>query len=199
MLHWKSPIKDIPSVPSIALPHRPDSARLRDGRPIRFGPITPAARPLIERAIARLSPESSRRRFFTPRFRLSDRELDALTRLDGNDRFALGAVVEGADGVPEGIGVARFVRDADHRDSAEVAILVVDAFQGQGVGRSLLARLALDAIARGIARFRGMVMTDNDPMLQFLQRYAPGRTMARVDGHLTFEVPLTAREAAAAV
>lgn len=181
------------------MPHLPALARLRDGRPILFGPITPAARPLIERAIARLSPESSRRRFFTPRFRLSDRELDALTQLDGNDRFALGAMVEGADGAPEGVGVARFVRDADHRDSAEVAILVVDAFQGQGVGRSLLARLALDAIARGIARFRGMVMTENDPMLQLLQRYAPGRTMARVDGYLTFEVPLSAREVAAAV
>lgn len=173
--------------------------RLRDGRLLGIEPITPAARPLIERAMARVSPESSRRRFFTPRFRLSDRELDALTNLDGHDHFALGAVIEGGDGAPEGVGVARFVRVPERHDAAEVAILVVDDFQGQGVGRMLLARLALAALARGIARFRGMVMSDNDPMLKLLSRYAPGLSMARVDGHLDIEVPLLARHAVAAM
>jgi len=48
--------------------------RLPDGRPLFFGPVTPASRPLIERAMTRLSPETSRRRFFTVRYRLSDRE-----------------------------------------------------------------------------------------------------------------------------
>ncbi len=173
--------------------------RLRDGRPLAIRPITPAARPLIERAITRVSPESSRRRFFTPRFRFSERELDALTVLDGHDRFALGAVVSAHDGSEEGVGVARFVRVAGQHDTAEVAILVVDAFQGQGVGRTLLARLALAALARGIARFRGMVMTDNDPMLKLLSRYAPGLSMARVDGHFDIHVPLVPRHAVAAL
>jgi hypothetical protein len=63
----------------------------------------------------------------------------------------------------------------------------------------LLARLALAAVARGIARFRGMVMTDNDPMLKLLSRYAPGLHMTRADGHLDIDVPLFARHAAAAV
>jgi GNAT superfamily N-acetyltransferase len=182
-------------VPSFESP----SPRLRDGRLLAIEPITPAARPLIERAITRVSPESSRRRFFTPRFRFSDRELDALTVLDGHDRFALGAVVSDHDGSPEGVGVARFVRVPGHDDAAEVAVLVVDAFQGQGVGRTLLARLALAALTRGIARFRGMVMTDNDPMLKLLSRHAPGLTMAHVDGHLDVDVPLVARQALAAV
>ncbi len=172
---------------------------LRDGRPLAIQPITPAARSLIEKAMARVSPESSRRRFFTPRFRFSERELDAMTVLDGHDRFALGAAIRGRDGSPEGVGVARFVRMRDHDDAAEVAILVVDAFQGQGVGRMLLARLAIAALARGIARFRGIVMTDNDPMLKLLSRYAPAHTMARVDGHFDFEVPLLAGDAVAAM
>jgi GNAT superfamily N-acetyltransferase len=180
-----------------ALPLKSPSPRLRDGRLLSIEPITPAARPLIASAMSRVSPESSRRRFFTPRFRLSERELDALTVLDGHDRFALGAVVHSRDGSPEGVGVARFVRVPARSDSAEVAILVVDAFHGQGVGRTLLARLALAALARGIARFRGMVMTDNDPMLKLLSRYAPGLTLARVDGHLDIEVPLLARHAMA--
>ncbi len=184
---------------TIASPIASPTARLRDGRVLTIQPITPAARPLIERAIARVSPESSRRRFFTPRFRFSERELDALTVLDGHDRYALGAVVNGPDAAPEGVGIARFVRVPGQADTAEVAVLVVDAFQGQGVGRTLLARLAIAALARGIARFRGIVMTDNDPMLKLLSRYAPGLRMARVDGHLDIEVPLLARHAAAAM
>ena len=82
----------------------PSAPRLRDGRLVAIEPITPAARPLIEKAMTRLSVESSRRRFFTPRFRLSERELDALTVLDGHDRFALGASVSGHDGSPEASG-----------------------------------------------------------------------------------------------
>ncbi len=164
--------------------------RLRDGRPVMFQAITPAARPLIEQAIGQVSMESSRRRFFTPRFRFSEREWVELTAMDGHDRYALGAVVAGFDGRPEGVGIARFARVAGRSDTAEVAVLVVDAFHGQGVGRTLLSRLARAAIARGIARFRGMVMTDNDPMLILLRRYAPGLAIARADDHLEVEVPL---------
>lgn len=47
-----------------------DPFRLRDGRQVWFGPVTPAARDLIVRALPRLSPESSRRRFFTVRYQL---------------------------------------------------------------------------------------------------------------------------------
>ena len=42
-------------------------------------------------------------------------------------------------------------------------------------------------------------MTDSDPMLKLLSRYAPGLNMARVDGHLDIDVPLFARHAAAAL
>ena len=83
---------------------------LPDGRPLRFGPVSRASRPLIERAVARLSPLTSYRRFFTVRYRLSDAELDALTNLDGVDRFAVGASIRNGSEV-DGVGVARFVRD----------------------------------------------------------------------------------------
>jgi GNAT superfamily N-acetyltransferase len=139
----------------------PDSFRLRDGRPLRFGPITPAARGVIARAVQRLSPETSRRRFFTVRHQLSDAELDALTILDGIDRYAVGATVRAADGSVEGVGVARYVRTITDPQAAEVAFLVVDAYQGQGVGKALLARLAEAAVERGIRRFEGIVLPDN--------------------------------------
>jgi len=164
--------------------------RLPDGRPLFFGPITPASRPLIEGAMSRLSPETSRRRFFTVRYRLSERELDELTILDGIDRYGVGVSTLGADGRPEGVGVARYVRNATDRDTAELALLVVDAYQGRGVGATLLARLARAAMTRGIARFRGMVLIENAPMLHLLRRYAPNLALSRIDDYFRVDVAL---------
>jgi len=56
---------------------------VRDGRVAYLRPITPAARPLIKAAMKKLSPETSRRRFFTVRHELSEAELDGMTNLDG--------------------------------------------------------------------------------------------------------------------
>ena len=69
---------------------------LRDGAHSTVRPITPASKPLIAAAMARLSPESIRRRFFAPRRELSERELDRLTALDGWNRYALGACARAA-------------------------------------------------------------------------------------------------------
>lgn len=164
--------------------------RLRDGRLLGVGPLTPAARPVIEAAMARLTPESSRRRFFTARFRLSDRELAQLTECDGVQRYALGASVVTPQGTVEGVGVARFVRAEDAPEVAEVAVLVVDAFQGQGVGRMLLRGLAQAALDRGITRLRGTVLTDNDPMLGLLRKHAPQARLLRSHDHYVIDVDL---------
>ena len=163
---------------------------LPDGRRLQFGPVSRASRPLVERAIAGLSPLTSYRRFFTVRNRLSDAELDALADLDGVDRFAVGASVRNGAGA-DGVGVARFARDRERRNVADLALLVVDAFQGIGVGRALLARLAAVALGRGIDTFRGMVLVDNPPMLRLLRAAAPDLRMTRVDDYFEVEAPLS--------
>ena len=142
--------------------------RLFDGRPLWIGPITPAAKPLIVRGLERISPETSRRRFFTVRYRFSDEELDAMTNLDGHLRFALGRPCA-TTAAPSSRSASPASRGwQDTPTMAEVAILVIDAFQGQGVGRTLLKRLAAAALARGILRFRGIVHPDNRPIIRLL-------------------------------
>ena len=74
----------------------PEPVVLRDGRTVTLSPITPAAKPLIVAAMANLSEQTSRRRFFTARYRLSDAELERMTALDGISAFALGAVARDA-------------------------------------------------------------------------------------------------------
>jgi len=67
---------------------------------------------------------------------------------------------------------------------------VVDAFQGLGVGRTLLARLANAALVRGVDTFRGMVLVDNAPMLKLLRALAPDLRLSRVDDYYEVEAPL---------
>jgi GNAT superfamily N-acetyltransferase len=119
-------------------------------------PIGPGDAASLAAAHARLSPETVRRRYLTPKPRLSAGELRYLTEVDGVDHVALVAV-DGEDIV----AVARFVRSAEDPGSAEAAIVVADALQGQGLGRRLGLALADAARARGIVRFTATMLRDN--------------------------------------
>ena len=169
----------------------PDPLALPDGRVVTFGPVTPAAKPLIQAAVGKMSPETSRRRFFTVRHQLSDLELHRLTDLDRWDRFAIGAAAHDG-GLVEGVGVARYARIADKPNTAEIAVVVVDAFQRKGIGKRLLNALAGAAFKRGIDRLRGTVLNDNDAMLALLTRHAPGLVRFEVRDDLEVEVRLAA-------
>ena len=173
-----------------ALPSRNgDSVTLAGGYRAIVTRITPASKPLIAAAMARLSLQSSRRRFFTPRVRLSERELDALTAVDGFRHYAFGLCGRGADGNPEGIASARFVRLADDPGAAEIALTVIDDFQGQGLGKAMLGRLAAAALVRGVTRLRALIVPDNAPVLGLLRKYAPAARF-KYDGDIyTADIP----------
>ncbi len=172
----------------------PEPITLSDGRVVTFGPVTPAAKALIQAAMGTLSPETSRHRFFNVRHQLSDLELDRLTDMDGWDRFAIGAAAMHAEGSVEGVGVARLHRLANQPEAAEMALVVVDAFQRRGIGKRLLDALSNAALARGIDRLTGIVLNDNAAMLGLLKRHAPGRVSfgAPSGDHLEFELRLAA-------
>ena len=164
---------------------------LGEGRSLQLGMLTAQDRPLIQAAMARLSPESSRRRFFAIRRRLSERELEDLTTADP-DRLAVGAVARWPDGRIEGVGIARYVRIPGTTDAAEVAVTVIDDYQNRGIGRRLLQRLRQEALRRGVRRLVGRVLEDNEPMLALLQRHAAGLVSGRDGDHRLVEVPLSA-------
>ena len=165
---------------------------LANGYRAVVSPITPASKPLIAAGVARLSPESSRRRFFTPRFRLSERELDALTAVDGVRHYAFGICGRDATGMVEGIAAARFVRAHDDPGTAEIALTVIDAYQGLGLGKTMLGRLAAAALVRGVTRLRALIVPDNAPILAMLRKYAPAARF-RYDGEIyTADIPAAA-------
>ena len=63
------------------------------------------------------------------------------------------------------MGVARYVVDPTAL-RAEVAIVVGDAWQGQGLGRRLLATLLEHAQGAGVREAVGVVLATNRAMLQ---------------------------------
>lgn len=169
---------------------------LKDGSRVLLRPGLPSDRVLIAREFERLSPESRYRRFFAPMKVLSESLLDYLTSMDYVDHFAWAAISAepGPHGEPQGLGVARYVR-LDDPEAAEMAVTVVDDWQGKGLGRILLDALVLEALENGVNRFEGDVLVENRPMQEMLRQ--TGATF-RPDapGVLRFSIDLPAREEA---
>jgi acetyltransferase len=140
---------------------------LRSGVSVRVRPIRPADKPRIQAFLAGLSPETVRRRFLTAKPRLSAVELRYLTEVDGRDHVALVALSAG-----EIVAVARSVRLPQLPETAEMAIVVTDAWQGQGLGSLLAEALAGAAREAGIRRLAAVMLGDNEPARRLVLRIA---------------------------
>jgi GNAT superfamily N-acetyltransferase len=145
-----------------------EDAELRDGTSVQLRLVRPADRELLRRGFNSLSTESRYLRFMGTKAKLTEAELEALTTLDGVDRFAIGALRREPGGAGEGLGVARFVRLPGNPEIAEAAVTVADSVQGRGLGSLLLRRLAAAAREREIRFFRGDVLACNEPMRRLL-------------------------------
>jgi protein lysine acetyltransferase len=160
------------------------SLRLENGTEIVIRPIRPGDKPLLAEGIARLSPRSARLRFLAPKNRLSTAELRYLTEIDFVDHYALVAVR--ADDPWHAAGVGRWVRDRDEPGAAELAIVVEDDLQRQGLGTAIVLELADAARARGIGRFTGTALTENAAAARLFRRLSPYAEI-RVEG-ATYEL-----------
>ena len=129
--------------------------------------------------MASLSPRSARLRFLAPKNHLTLAELRYLTEVDHVDHYALVAVL--ADDPTTMAGVGRWVRDGEQPDAAEVAIVVGDCHQGQGLGTALGIALADGARALGIARFTAIMLPENTAAQRLFARIS-GRRTTRFDG-----------------
>jgi RimJ/RimL family protein N-acetyltransferase len=165
--------------------------RLRDGQKIVVRPIRPEDRDELAAGLGRLSAESRYSRFFTPTDGLSASELTYLSEVDHHDHEAL--VAESADGA-EPVGVARFIRIADEPEAAEVAVAVVNHWQGRGAARALMRRLAARAVEEGVERFTATCLAENTDVLELLGDLAPARVTESADGLVEVEIALPTGE-----
>ena len=133
---------------------------LSDGGTVHLRPIRRTDADALLGLYSRLSEESLYLRFFSPVPPPTARQLEALTSLDYERRFALGA--ELGDDL---VAIARFDRLANEAD-AEVAFTVQDDQQGRGLGTILLENLVAIARELGVTRFVASTLASNARMLR---------------------------------
>ncbi len=147
----------------------PEPILLRDGASVTLRPIRPDDAPRLLTFHTRLSNDTIYRRFLSMHLHLSDEEARHLATVNYETTMALVAV--SGDAAGEVIhGVARYVAGADNPTEAEAAIVIEDAYQGQGLGTLLLDRLLAYARAHGITAFVAAINAENDHMLHFVSR-----------------------------
>ncbi|HEX8105646.1 MAG TPA: GNAT family N-acetyltransferase [Solirubrobacteraceae bacterium] len=139
----------------------PSPFTLRDGTRVVVRPIEPGDKARLAEGLRRLSERTIRRRFLAAKPRFSSTELRYLTEVDGVDHVALVAVL--ADDPDALVAVARFVRLPDRPGTAEMAVVVGDAYQGLGLGRRLAQLLADEARRGGVVRFAATMLGENLP------------------------------------
>jgi RimJ/RimL family protein N-acetyltransferase len=152
---------------------------------VRVRPLTPSDRDLIARVFDGLSPRSRLLRFLSPMPRLPRRTLDVLAAVDGT-KHAAWVALSG----DEPVGVVRWVRDRDDPTRAEIAIEVVDAHQGRGIGRTLTETALQGAAARGVERLTFDMDAGNLAAAALARLY--GAQPRYEDGLLTGEIPTPA-------
>ncbi len=153
---------------------------LSDGTTAHIRSCTPSDASAISALYSHLSQETIVLRYFTPRPKISSKEIEQLTRPDGVDVVVL--IAECRDLI---IAVGEYHREPGH-DEAEVAFLVDDASQGHGLGTILLEHLASEARRHGIRRFVANTLAENHKMLRvfsdagFVRQYQRDAEVVRV-------------------
>jgi len=167
---------------SVAAPYPRELVRyvvLKDGASARIRPIRPDDEPRLVELYDRLSRHTAYQRFFAVMQRLPTDWYHFFANVDYVGRLALVAERETVSGY-QLIGVGRY-EPADEAETAEVAFVVEDGWQGRGLGAILLDAVLSAAAARGVLRFQAYVLAENHRMLRLLS------TRTQVDERSTEE------------
>ena len=154
-----------------------DRLRLADGREVIVRPVLAKDAAAAQDFVRALSPASRLRRFHFGLRELPLSMLQAMTRVDHQRHVAVIAEAldeDDDDCEPPIVADARYVRD-DDGTTAEFAIAVADDWQGEGLGRMLMQRLARHAARHGITHLVGDVLPGNAAMFAITEQLGGAR------------------------
>ena len=162
---------------------------LASGESLFVRPVRHDDGELEETFVRALSLESRYQRMLSGGTKVTPEWIDSMTHIDYHRHMAF-AVTTVSDGVEQFVAVGRYVVDAV-KSSAEVALVLADAWQGQGLGRRLLETLLEHAESAGIREAAGVVLATNVAMLRLVRSMGftvspePGdATVRRISRHL---------------
>lgn len=173
----------------LQLPPALSSYRTRRERLVRIRPASSADRPAIAEMLAELSQQTVERRYFRPG-RLSPeaarRESDRLMRVSYDGAVLVAELCDGGAIV----AVAELACRDDTPDAAEGAIVVTDAFQGEGIGHALAEQLGDLARAAALTSVRATVRADNIPVRRLIASLGRPFTLRPWRGEIQIVFPL---------
>jgi RimJ/RimL family protein N-acetyltransferase len=152
---------------------------LRDGRRVDIRALRADDRAELLAAVGRTSLDSLYRRFFCVKRGFTEQETAVFLNIDFVDHVALVAVVEEASR-PVIVGGARYI--VLQPGKAEVAFMVIDQYQGQGIGAALMRHLAGIARGAGLRELIAEVLPENEAMLKVFAKSGFGLRMKREVG-----------------
>lgn len=139
---------------------------LRDGRRVEIRALRPDDRADFVAAVSQTTVQSLYRRFFIPRRSFTGEEIAAFVNVDFADCVALIAVMKQGER-PVIVGGGRYVVE---RGRAELAFMVVDRYQGRGIGSALMRHLAIIARETGLCELVAEVLAENLAMLSVFKK-----------------------------
>lgn len=144
-----------------------------DGTALHLRQARPSDAPQVKASLEKLSPQARRNRFFAPMPVFSDALVKRLTEVDPAREYFL-LVMRRERGLEIPVGGGRFALATDHLGGlptrCEFALVVGDAWQGQGIGRRILQALTAEAARRGLSEMLGHILADNRPMIELARR-----------------------------
>src|SRR5689334_25336110 len=149
---------------------QPLTFRTRGGQVIAVRQVAAADTTLLADLLGRLSDDTRRLRYMSARYFSSEVIWNEAVRMAqglGPDHLTLVAMAW-PNVYDEVVAVAELVRDRHDRTAGEIALVVQDDTQQQGVGGFLLSCLVDLARASGITRLSASMLEENRPMLRLI-------------------------------
>ncbi len=160
-----------------------------NGKSVHMRPVLPTDEDMMRDLFYACSAETLYHRFFTKVASMPHRKLKKFVNIDYVNNMALASVVK-EDEREMIVAVGRYSVDKAS-NAAEVAFIVRDDWQGQGVGVAMFNQLLEVARNRGIVTFTADLLHDNARMLHIFHKCAPTPIESTLeDGvyHLSFSI-----------
>src|ERR1017187_3952120 len=156
--HWIHQIVAARPAPGQVLP---GEFLLRDGTPAMIWPLLPTDADTLREGFRRLSPASRQRRFLAVLGELDDPMIRLLVdSVDGVHHIALVLIALPPEGEEGPVGVAHLVQGPADPASADIAVTVLDDWQGRGAGTALVSAL-MQRRPAAVTRLRTLVAAGN--------------------------------------
>jgi RimJ/RimL family protein N-acetyltransferase len=142
--------------------------RLRDGREIEIRALRSDDKDGMLAAIERTGMQSLQRRFFVTKRYFSEKEITYFMNIDFTRHVALVALADDG-GRKVIVAGGRYI--VGEPGTAEIAFIVIDDYQGQGIATRLMHHLAVIARTAGLKELIAEVLPENSAMRKVFSKF----------------------------